>query len=191
MPNKERARVARTLAFMDKEKRPAFMSNLAKEIASHIRRSKKHGMVPAVRLNATSDIKWESVPVDYDGKTYQNIMRVFPDVYFYDYTKVMKRVLKSLSDPDWPENYTLTFSLSEDNDREAAEVLRAGGNVAVVFNTKRSQSFPASYTIGGVTAPVVSGDEHDFRPLDPKGVIVGLHAKGKAIYDKSGFVRQV
>jgi hypothetical protein len=38
-------------------------------------------------------------------------------------------------------------------------------------------------------ARVIDGDEHDYRPADDKGVIVGLRAKGKAIKDKSGFVR--
>jgi hypothetical protein len=35
---------------------------------------------------------------------------------------------------------------------------------------------------------VINGDESDLRFLDPKGVIVGLKAKGKAKKDLSGFV---
>jgi hypothetical protein len=35
---------------------------------------------------------------------------------------------------------------------------------------------------------VVNGDETDLRFLDPKGVIVGLKAKGKAKKDTTGFV---
>jgi hypothetical protein len=37
--------------------------------------------------------------------------------------------------------------------------------------------------------PVFNGDESDLRFLDPKGVIVGLYAKGKAKKDTSGFVK--
>ena len=34
----------------------------------------------------------------------------------------------------------------------------------------------------------INGDEHDLRLLDPKNVVVGLKAKGKAKTDTSGFV---
>jgi hypothetical protein len=61
-------------------------------------------------------------------------------------------------------------------------VIAAGGNVAVVFN-----ELPETY----LGKPVINGDESDLRFLDPKGVIVGLKAKGKAIKDDSGFVVQV
>ena len=36
--------------------------------------------------------------------------------------------------------------------------------------------------------PVINGDESDLRFLDPKGVIVGLKAKGQGKKDTSGFV---
>jgi hypothetical protein len=35
---------------------------------------------------------------------------------------------------------------------------------------------------------VIDGDKDDLRFLDPKGVVVGLYAKGKAKQDASGFV---
>jgi hypothetical protein len=35
---------------------------------------------------------------------------------------------------------------------------------------------------------VIDGDKDDLRFLDPKGVIVGLIAKGDAIHDDTGFV---
>jgi len=37
--------------------------------------------------------------------------------------------------------------------------------------------------------PVFNGDDSDLRFLDPKGVVVGLYAKGKAKKDTSGFVK--
>ena len=37
--------------------------------------------------------------------------------------------------------------------------------------------------------PVFNGDESDLRFLDPKQVIVGLYAKGKAKKDETGFVK--
>jgi hypothetical protein len=37
--------------------------------------------------------------------------------------------------------------------------------------------------------PVIDGDAHDLRHLDPRGVVVALSPKGpKAKKDKSGFV---
>jgi hypothetical protein len=38
---------------------------------------------------------------------------------------------------------------------------------------------------------VINGDKHDLRHLDPKKVIVGLIAKGKAKKDFNGFVQDV
>jgi hypothetical protein len=37
--------------------------------------------------------------------------------------------------------------------------------------------------------PVYNGDESDLRFTDPKGVVVGLYAKGKAKKDSTGFVK--
>ena len=38
--------------------------------------------------------------------------------------------------------------------------------------------------------PVIDGDEHDYRPADPEGVIVGLKVKGKSGKgDETGFVK--
>jgi hypothetical protein len=106
MPAKEKARLARTIMFM--KQRPAFMTKLADNIATHLRRSNRKNMIPAIRLNATSDLSWERIPVIYKGEKFRNIMDVFPDVSFYDYTKIAKRVLQSIGEPDWPENYHLT-----------------------------------------------------------------------------------
>ena len=53
--------------------------------------------------------------------------------------------------------------------------------MAVVF---RSKVLPTHWQ----GFPVINGDENDLRFLDPKGVVVGLTAKGKAKTDTSGFV---
>jgi hypothetical protein len=41
-----------------------------------------------VRLNGTSDIRWELIPVTIDGIEYRNLMEAFPELQFYDYTKL-------------------------------------------------------------------------------------------------------
>jgi len=60
-------------------------------------------------------------------------------------------------------------------------ILQAGGNVAVVF----ANGLPDRWN----GFPVINGDLHDLRHLDPRGVVVGLSPKGpKAKRDMSGFV---
>lgn len=181
MAGKDRARKARTLAFF--KARDAFMVALAAEIEALVKAAVKAGMVPAVRLNATSDIRWETVPLRINGATYANMMAAFPTVMFYDYTKIANR-------RNLPRNYRLTFSLAESNEDHAGLALRNGHNVAIVFDTKRNRPLPNCYTVAGITYRVIDGDVDDFRPSDPSGVIVGLRAKGKAIGDASGFVRK-
>jgi hypothetical protein len=173
----QKARIKRTQWFFTDRK--AFMLSLHDEIAEFVRKAKKAGLIPCVRLNGTSDVRWESVPVVFATHSIANLMACFPDVQFYDYTKLANR--KGV-----PSNYHLTFSLAEDNDTHAASVLEAGGNVAVVY---RDKALPQTYAIAGVTRAVVSGDDSDLRFLDPRGVIVGLYAKGKAKKDTLGFVR--
>jgi hypothetical protein len=169
----QEARKARTLFFFND--RPAFMAQLVKEIRNAIRNAERHGLTPVFRLNGTSDIRWETVTVeDADGFVWPNVMTMFPDVVFYDYTKIPNR-------RDLPANYHLTFSLAEDNDMHARTALDNGMNVAAVFR----KHIPGIY----MERPVVNGDATDLRFLDDSGVIVGLKAKGKARHDTSGFVR--
>jgi hypothetical protein len=111
-------------------------------------------------------------------------MEHFPEVQFYDYTKRHNR--KNL-----PANYHLTYSLAENNDALANTALNNGMSVAAVFRNEATVLTleETGYLLQGLRVPVVSGDESDLRFLDPKSVIVGLYAKGKAKKDTSGFVR--
>src|SRR5215813_10521695 len=85
-------------------------------------------------------------------------------------------------------NYTLTFSRTEANEAECFEALAHGVNVAVIFDTKRGRALPSTY----YGMPVVDGDLTDLRYLDPRGVVIGLRAKGKkAKADRSGMVVRV
>jgi hypothetical protein len=177
---KRAARKARTLAFFTD--RPAFMARLVREIAKHERQAARLKMACGVRLNATSDIRWETVPCERDGVAYANVMLAFPDIQFYDYTKIANR-------RNLPANYHLTFSLAENNDKAAKLASDNGMNVAVAFNVKRNHPLPKTFAIAGKVLPVIDGDLHDYRPADQSGCIVGLRAKGKAIGEKSGFVR--
>lgn len=163
------ARIRKTKQYF--EDRETFLKQLVKEVKSGIKLAAKHGLKPAFRLNGTSDIVWELIDVNSGtGANFCNIMGLFPNVQFYDYTKRTNRV-------NLPKNYHLTFSRSETNEDAAP----AGMNIAVVFAGK---TLPTEYK----GRPVINGDETDLRFLDPKNVIVGLKAKGKGKKDTSGFV---
>lgn len=175
----QEARINRTKWFF--EGRDSFMATLVKNVRALIAKAEREGFVPAVRLNGTSDIAWEKIKVVDNGVEYRSLMDLFPNIQWYDYTKVLGRK-RALSLP----NYHLTFSLAEDNDLEAREALRQGYNVAVVMDLGRNDPKPATW--GGF--PVVDGDETDVRFMDPAGShIVALFAKADARGDMTGFVR--
>lgn len=156
----QQARLRRTLFFhVDKA---GFLDQLDAEIRAFIKSCERDGMVPCIRLNGTSDIRWEKL----------GIMEQFPSVQFYDYTKGASRF-----DSPLPSNYRLVLSYTGHNDNSCAAYLSQGGTVSMVFAGKE---LPPSYRFGNVEFPVIDGDVNDLRFLDPKGVIVGLRAKGAA-----------
>jgi hypothetical protein len=159
-----RARIVKTLAYHADPIR--FTATIKKSIKTLLVKAKNKGLTPVVRLNGTSDILWERNT---------DIIQSFPNVQFYDYTKISKRFAFSI-----PSNYHLTFSVSESNSVDAQAVLAKGFNVAAVFR----KDIPAK--LWGFKT--VNGDETDLRFLDRRGVVVGLKAKGKAKRDTSGFV---
>lgn len=112
------------------------------------------------RLNGTSDLPYENMRV-FEGD--KNIFELFPDVQFYDYTKNYKRFEKPL-----PANLHLTFSRSEVNHAKCLQILKAGHNVAMVFD-----KLPLTY----LGYEVINGDVDDLRFLDKKNCIVGLKYK--------------
>ena len=179
--NVQQARINKTRRFF--EDRDSFMADIVYDIKALIRKGKRVNLPIAIRLNGTSDIPWEKIAVTVDGQRYRNLMVAFPNVQFYDYTKIAGRKA-ALRLP----NYHLTFSLSEDNDSEAVKALDQGYNLAVVLRVKRKDIKPSKWS----GYPVVDGDVDDIRFHDPKGgVVVALTAKGKARYDDTGFVRNL
>lgn len=168
MNSVQKSRIAKTRFFY--ENREEFKKQLFKEIWFFVQKCRKNGKIAAIRLNGLSDLPWE--------KLYPELFNYFSDIIFYDYTKNFKRMMEFISGK-FPVNYHLTFSRSEVNERQALEVAKYGGNVAVVF-----EKIP--YTWNGFT--VENADEDDLRFIDKDGTIQGLTPKGKAKKDKSGFV---
>jgi hypothetical protein len=199
MAGKDASRKDKTRAYFLHRK--AFMALLAFEIAALRRKAERNGIKIsnmfrerrcAVRLNATSDLPFERRTIDVDGETV-SLMDHFADVQFYDYTAIPKRAISwAKRANNWPPNYHITFSRKEDNDDDVRDVLAAGGNVAAVFrgnpfkNGFTSRQLDAVEALGGQT--LFDGDVSDYRPDDPRGVIVALKAKGDARKDESGFV---
>lgn len=168
-------RLRKTYQFLFR--RDEYMERLSHEIGLLGNYARKKGLAPAARLNATSDIAWENIPVG----DHKNIFAAHPDIMFYDYTKIRERLPVSLR----YDNYHLTFSWAETkaNQKSAMWALENGFSVAMVFD-----SIPEKH----LGYRVVVGEDHDARYLDsPDGepVIVGLVPKGpKARKDKTGFV---
>ena len=121
-----------------------------------------------VRLNGTSDVDWQKLKINST-----TLFESFPNITFYDYTKDFNKKSKF-------NNYDLTYSRSEvTKDTSIISKVKSGVNVAVVFD-----KLPSLWN----GLEVVNGDLSDLRPLDRKGVVVGLVAKGSAKKDDSGFV---
>lgn len=158
----QKARIRKTQYFFNN--RAEFMKDLYADICKGIRLANKLGLTPVFRLNGTSDLSWEK----YEMTEGKNVFDVFAGIQFYDYTKVLGRKVKHI------ENYHLTFSKADGNDSDVAEALMQGMSVVAVYDK--------------IPAGVPSADETDLRFLDPKGIMLGLKAKGRAKKDYSGFV---
>jgi hypothetical protein len=169
--NVKAGRMRRTYQFLLRQ--DEFMLQLAKEIAKLVVKANEQGMIPAVRLNGTSDIAYEDIAIG----DYPNIFAMFPNVAFYDYTKRYDRLEKCKS----IRNYHLTFSRAETklSHAQSLNALANGYPVTVVFRDALPKTWNGH--------AVIDGDKHDFRVWD-SGVVVGLKAKGKAINDDTGFV---
>lgn len=167
--NVQQSRINKTNLWLnDKE---TFFNILIKDINKLIKKADKLGLVPCVRLNGTSDIVWQKEL--FNGLT---IFEYFPDLQFYDYTKIPQKVEF--------DNYHLTFSYSQASSKYQSSIEKAyrlGMSFAVVFFNK----FPNIF----LGREVINGDENDLRFLDKPKTVIALKAKGSARKDSSGFVQ--
>lgn len=171
----QQSRIDKARWFFDD--RAGFMAQVIRDIFRLIKKADKAGMTPLVRMNGTQDIRWETIPVTYKGVTYPNVMALFPNVQFYDYTKLANR--KGI-----PANYDLTFSYSGTPAyQKFVNMARDNGmRIAVVFRS--AKDIPETF----LGMECIGGDDSDIRHLEPQGVVVALYAKGQAKTDYSGFV---
>jgi len=170
----QRARLKKTQYFNNE--RELFMLELVRDINALIRKAKREDFIPIVRLNGTSDIRYENIKFNHNGKL-STIFEAFPDIQFYDYTKISNR-------RNIPDNYDLTYSYSgiAGYQKYVQIAINAGMRIATVFRNR--SDIPETF----LNMRVVDGDNSDLRHLDAHGVVVALYAKGKARNDMSGFV---
>lgn len=181
--NINKARIKKSKLFF--ENRALFMDLLIYELMDAREHALTNGMTFSVRLNCTSDIS----PLAFvkDG---QNVLDLFPDVTFYDYTKVPTRLNVVQKYP----NYHLTFSYDGYNWDTCEKFLQNGINVAVVFE---SDVVPISYK----GYRIIDMTKTDLRYKDPKtndgeGFVGFLHyhrtandyVNGKYVRPNSPFV---
>jgi hypothetical protein len=166
------SRIGKTKLFFDNK--DFFMNWMIFEIKAAKAKAEKIGVKFSVRLNNTSDIS----PEDFHLNG-QNILQIFPDVQFYDYTKVKDRVGLTTKYP----NYDLTFSYTGYNLTDCQMMLLNKIRVAVVF-----KKVPENY----MGYKVVNGDKYDMRYKDDEAVIIGLKFKRvrNQLTDKIKFVVQ-
>jgi len=166
--NVQQSRIRKSLLFLNDQQE--FMRQLVQDVNKFLKECDRLGKKPALRLNGTSDIQWETIEVD----GHENIFDMFPQIQFYDYTKIPTRKVEHIP------NYHLTWSYSEANDKYATMFDKVSNNIAVVFRDVLPKVFKG--------LKVIDGDKHDMRFLDDTQVVVGLVAKGQGKKDNSGFV---
>jgi len=140
--------------------RDYFMQLMIAEIKLHKLQAELDGMEFSVRINATSDISPEDFI--YNGK---NILEIFPDIPFYDYSKVYTRLKLTQK----YSNYDVTYSYNGYNWVLCEQALKNGFRVAVVFANKLPEYYKGY--------KVINGDDYDARYIDDKNCIVGLKFK--------------
>lgn len=166
------ARVIRTLIWF--RFRDQFKAKFQREIESQRAKAYRLGATPVVRPNGTSDLRFESL--------WPELFTENPDFVFYDYTKDKGRNVSHIP------NYSLCYSVSENTTQTDIDAAFNNGlNCVVVLRLKKGQSKPTLWQ----GRPMIDGDSHDLRFLDPKGVFVGLYAKAAAYGDQTGFVHDL
>jgi hypothetical protein len=133
-----------------------------------------------VRLNVNSDLRWARIlPALVNGE-------IFPNVYFYDYTK-NAAVLSGAGMV--AANYRAVYSVNEGSNMDKVAAFVARGGTAAIVTTRKKNTPPPSTFMG---LPVLDGDATDNR-FDESGSWVDLYAKGKAraLIGKSEFVRAI
>lgn len=142
--------------------RHLFRELLDIEADAHEARAARLGMIPAVRVDGSSDTGEGELAAK------RAWARGAESIRWYDYTKNPARARRS------HDGYRVVYSYSERSRLvDVDAIVRGGGSVAVVFSTRKGEPLPRTWR----GHRVVDGDAHDARFLDAPGVVVGLSFK--------------
>ena len=180
MKSVREARLNRTKLFLNDQ--AGYFVKLVGEIKALIKQADKLNLIATVRLNGTSDIRFENIGFYIEDVYYRNIFECFPDLQFYDYTKIPNRFKSVNGVSDFPDNYDLTFSYSNKPGFEKynQRAMDNGNTIAIVFEDQKTM--PLTFH----KKPVLSGDDNDLTFTKPKGSLLGLYAKGSKRLIKLG-----
>ena len=163
-----------------------FIAKMDDEVGKAWAAAQKNGNQLGIRLNVFSDVS---------PTVYEDLMRKYPDVQFYDYTKLH-------SNKPIAPNHHLTYSSTgtsnpglgvinlHQNWKHMTKKLDEGYNVAMPFAVGANEPLPkfVKDMKFGKTYKVIDGDVHDYRPADdwgkPEGAdgyIVGLRNKDQSL----------
>ena len=163
-----------------------FIAKMDDEVGKAWAAAQKNGNQLGIRLNVLSDVP---------PTVYEDLIKKYPDVQFYDYTKLHSNKPIAL-------NHHLTYSSTgtsnpelgvinlHQNWRHMTKKLDEGHNVAMPFTVGANEPLPkfVKDMKSGKTYKVIDGDVHDYRPADdwgkPEGAdgyIVGLRNKDQSL----------
>jgi len=189
LKSNQRIKRNKTLYWWD---RPGdFRAQLIHELRAFRHACRVAGVYGIVRLNGGTDLEWWGDTHPEQLGECSRIPQELPELQFIEYT-AHAPTKHGWRDSDLPPNVRLTYSRkTATRDHVAAECLDLGRPVAIVFTDGRSTGprvpsirLPRTWSIGGVSAPVVDGDLHDLHSLTAatQGIsngkyLVGLRAK--------------
>ena len=186
MNNVRLSRIQKARRYM--ESREEYMRDVCRSIELLQAVARRAGKKLCIRLNGSTDVPFERVPVTHHGTRYANIMLAFPSVQFDDYTKMHNRF-----DRELPPNYYLVYSRAEGRSDIALRLLSRGVSVAIVSRRHKPKRGELLRQWCGFQA--VDGDAHDLIHLWPRGSVIALSPKGPkakrlahAADDGEGFV---
>ena len=148
------------------------LSNLFQEIENKIKYYKSQNRFQNIifRLNNFSDLIWEEIEIDeYQRKEteykYQNIFlknlsneskkvsyskknffSSFPEILFYDYTKIPER-FKNYLKGNFPRNYFLTYSFDKKNYKDYRDLIRSINKKMIETLKKNLQKFSIAFIV--------------------------------------------
>lgn len=191
----KQARIKRTLRFLTQ--REDFFAQIIKEIKALVRKCTRKNAIAAIQLNGTSDILWEKEKFTYEEKEYKNLMELFPEISFFDYTKY--DILKSRK--KLPKNYYLTYSRAGKHKGvlvdpwESLQVILDNKiDIAVIFSKEMKNHVLENRSYNDYK--IIDGDLYNCRTYDriqredERGLIIAIEAAAKTDINSSCFVIQ-